>query len=424
MKNKIPTYEEALELCSYDNSPFYETKIIVQNYNISIFNYRLAQYNDFVNPIPNKPYLKGYEMRGLTFVFNNDGSIFKRYILLEKFFNINQVEESLYSVVKNYKIKYINNKEDGSIATFIKLPNGEIIGKSKLGFDNMQANAINDIYKNNSYIKTFVNWSLDNDIIPIFEYVGPNNKIVLQYYNEELILTRLRKNSTGEYLNINEYLDKIDNIKIAVYENNDKSWEELIEFISNQTNKEGSVITAEDNNGNIRLYKIKTLEYLSLHGLLTEDLYKENMIISYILDDTIDDILSKIPQTEIDALNRINKIIYIVKKEINDKVIDIEISYNNFIKSGLSRKDYAISNRKSNPNFSFIMNLLNAEDLKKLSEEEILEIYGTFDKYEKRLNKLTIYEMVKEVIRSNTNKLQIAREWLKEKDPKLQFNED
>jgi hypothetical protein len=32
--NKIPTYKEAVELCSFPESPFYESKMIVDGYNI------------------------------------------------------------------------------------------------------------------------------------------------------------------------------------------------------------------------------------------------------------------------------------------------------------------------------------------------------------------------------------------------------
>ena len=83
----LPSYEEAVELCQYPESPFYETKTEVDGFPVSIFNYRLAQYSDFNTPIESKPELTGFEMRGLTFVFNQDGSLYKRYLLLDKFFN-------------------------------------------------------------------------------------------------------------------------------------------------------------------------------------------------------------------------------------------------------------------------------------------------------------------------------------------------
>jgi RNA ligase len=248
-QNAIPTYEQAVELCSGEEAPFYESKMVVDGFNVSVFNYRLAQYKDFANPIPEKPELKGYEMRGLTFVFNEDGSLFNRYVLLEKFFNLNQVPDSLYSVVKNYKIKFVNNKEDGSIASFVKLPNGKVIGKSKMGFDNDQADGINRVYKTNKEVKSLVDWTLDNNIVPVFEYVAPNNRIVLRYPSEELILLRLRDNVTGKHIDIRDHLDKVGTIRVAPFEDEIKDLDQLIELTATQVDKEGSIVTCEDEHG-------------------------------------------------------------------------------------------------------------------------------------------------------------------------------
>jgi T4 RnlA family RNA ligase len=426
MNNKkyIPTYEEAQELCSYSESPFYETKLLVDGFNISLFNYRLASYKDFKSPLRFKQKTStAFEMRGLTFVFNLDGSLFKRYVLLEKFFNLNQVPESLYSVVKNYKIKFINNKEDGSIASFIKLPNGKVVGRSKMGFDNDQANGINRIYRTNTDVKNFVDWALDNDIVPIFEYVSASNRIVLRYQTEELILLRLRDNKTGKHIDIRDNLDKVGNIRIAPFEDEIKDLDQLIELTATQVDKEGSIVTCEDENGHDFFFKLKTPWYMSLHGLLSEDIYREHIIINYILDDKIDDILGQIPEDEKEAHIRINKIISIVKKSISDKVSEIEKYYDDFIKSGISKKDYAIKHRVGNPNFGFVMNMVKANDLRKMSKEEILDIYDNMTDYEKSLKRCEPYEMAKEWIRDMTKRLNLSREWLKKKDPTLFFQE-
>jgi RNA ligase len=425
MNNKkyIPTYEEAQELCSYSESPFYETKLLVDGFNISLFNYRLASYKDFKSPLRFKQKTStAFEMRGLTFVFNLDGSLFKRYVLLEKFFNLNQVPESLYSVVKNYKIKFIYNKEDGSIASFIKLPNGKVVGRSKMGFDNDQANGINRIYRTNTDVKNFVDWALDNDITPIFEFVAPNNRIVLRYPGEELILLRLR-DLDGKHIDIRDYLDKVGNIRIAPFEDEIKDLDQLIELTATQVDKEGSIVTCEDENGHDFFFKIKTPWYCERHGLLSEDIYREHIIIGYILDDKIDDILGQIPEDEKEAHIRINKIISIVKKSISDKVSEIEKYYDDFIKSGISKKDYAIKHRVGNSNFGFVMNMVKANDLRKMSKEEILDIYDNMTDYEKSLKRCEPYEMAKEWIRDMTKRLNLSREWLEKKDPTLFFQE-
>ena len=422
-QNAIPTYEQALELCSGEDAPFYESKIVVDGFNVSVFNYRLAQYKDFDNPIPEKPELKGYEMRGLTFVFNEDGSLFNRYVLLEKFFNLNQVPESLYSVVKNYKIKFVNNKEDGSIASFVKLPNGKVIGKSKMGFDNDQADGINRVYKTNKEIKSLVDWALDNNIVPVFEYVAPNNRIVLRYPSEELILLRLRDNVTGKHIDIRDHLDKVGSIRVAPFEDEIKDLDHLIELNATQVDKEGSIVTCEDEMGRDFFFKIKTPWYMSLHGLLTDDLYREHIIIGYILDDKIDDILGQIPEDEKEAHIRINKIIDIVKKSISDKVSEIEKDYRQYVSMNISKKDYAINHRKNNPNFGFVMNMVKADDLKKMSKEEILDIYDNMEDYEKSLQRCEPYEMAKMWLRDLTKRLNLSREWLQTKDKTLFFKD-
>jgi T4 RnlA family RNA ligase len=422
-QNAIPTYEQAVELCSGEEAPFYESKMVVNGFNVSVFNYRLAQYKDFSNPIPDKPELKGYEMRGLTFVFNEDGSLFNRYVLLEKFFNLNQVPESLYSVVKNYKIKFVNNKEDGSIASFVKLPNGKVVGKSKMGFDNDQADGINRVYKTNKEVKSLVDWALNNNIVPIFEYVAPNNRIVLRYPSEELILLRLRDNITGKHIDIRDHLDKVGSIRVAPFEDEIHDLDKLIELTATQVDKEGSIVTCEDEHGRDFFFKLKTPWYCERHGLLTEDLYREHIIIGYILDDKIDDILGQVPEDEKEAHIRINKIINIVKKAVNDKSIEIEKSYQDYIKSGMSRKDYALLPRKANPNFGFVMAMVKADDMRKMSKEQIINYYKSMEAYEKSLQRCEPYEMAKDWLRDLTKRLAISREWLQTKDKTLFFQD-
>ncbi len=414
----LPSYEEAVELCSYEESPFYETKIEVDGFPVSIFNYRLAQYSDFNEPIKSKPELKAFEMRGLTFVFNKDGSLYKRFVLLEKFFNLNQVPDSMYSVVKNYKIRYVNNKEDGSIASFVKLPNGKVVGKSKMGFDNDQANGINKIYKTNPDVKSFVDWALDNDIVPIFEYVAPHNRIVLRYPEEELILLRLRDLNTGNHIDIKDHLDKIGSIKIAPFEDDD-TLDGLIEKSKTEAEREGWIVQFD----NDHMVKIKTDWYCQRHGLLTNDIYREHIIIGYILDDKIDDILGQIPEDEKEAHLRIQKIISIVKRTLNKKVAEIQSAYNDFVKSGSDKKDYALNHRIGNENFPFVMNMDKAEKLKVMSKEEILDIYDDMESYERALKRCQPYEMAVEWLRDRTKRLEIAREWLEKQDPTLFFRD-
>jgi T4 RnlA family RNA ligase len=408
----IPSYSDALELSSRTDV-FYESKTIIDDFTISTFNYRLAQFSDFENPIEGSE-LNGYEMRGITYVFNTDGSLFNRHILLDKFFNLNQVESSVYSVVKDFKIRSIHNKEDGSVASFVKLPNGRVLGKSKMSFDSDQAVGINRIYNTNADVKNFVDWTLDNGIDAVFEYVSPMNRIVLRYLQEELILLRMRDNKTGEYLDLNKYLDKIGSIKIAPFETG--TLDELIERSKIEIDKEGWIVLFE----NGVMIKLKTEWYFLLHNLLTEDVTRENVLIDYILKDEIDDVISQIPEDEKELHERIGKIISIVRKEISKRIVDINKSYDNYLNVG-SRKEYALQFRKKDVNFGEVMQLVKAEELKKLSIYEIIEIYESYEKFEAVIESCDIYELAKAWVSKETNKLLIAREWLSKLDKTLIF---
>jgi T4 RnlA family RNA ligase len=340
------------------------------------------------------------EMRGLTFVFNEDGSLFKRYLLLHKFFNLNQVEESQYSLLKSLKVKSVYNKEDGSVASFVRLPNGTVLGKSKMSFDSEQAAGMNRLYKSNDDLKRFVDWTLDNDYTAIFEYVAPHNRIVLRYLNEELILLRLRDNKTGEYLHLSDFKNQIGSIKTT--SSFQYSLDELIDLAKTEEDREGWIIQFE----NDLFIKIKTYWYCERHGLLTCDLYREHILVKYILDEKIDDILGQIPEEEFEAHERIDKIIDVVKHAVSKKASEIINSYNDFLKCGdgkdwegdlrlqLMRKSYAQTYRKD-PNFGYVMSL---------SKERADE-----------------YELAKDWVSDQCRKLLVTREFLKERDTSLFF---
>jgi len=388
------TYRQAVDLTKLSEDTFYESKFIVDNYNISIFNYRLAQYSDFRDN-------SAFEARGITYVFNSDGSLYKRYLLLHKFFNLNQVENTQYSLVKDLEIKSVSNKEDGSVASFIRLPNGRVLAKSKMSFESDQAVGMMRLYNSNKELRDFVNWTLDNDIVAIFEYVAPQNRIVLRYSNEELILLRLRDNNTGEYLNISDYSDKIGSIRVAP--SYVATLDELIDLAKSVEDKEGWVV--EFSNG--LFLKIKTSWYVSLHGLLNDDLYREHILVKYILDDKIDDVLGQIPEEEFEAHERIEKIVSIVKHSITEKVEDILKSYDLFLEGGvgrdwdgdlrlqLMRKTFALKYRKDR-NFGYVMSLSKGAD---------------------------VYDLAKDWLFDMTKRLVISREFLKSKDPSLFFKD-
>jgi T4 RnlA family RNA ligase len=397
---RIPTYQEAValtvgkryvaEIDQYLDAAFYEAKLVVDGYRVSVFNYRLAGNADFRDN-------DAYEMRGLTYVFDHDGT-YKSYRLLHKFFNLNQVEESQYSVVKDRKVKSVYSKEDGSVGSFIRLPNGRVFAKSKMSFESDQAMGILSIYESNEEIKSFVDWSLDNDLVAVFEYVAPHNRIVLRYTEEELILLRLRDNKTGEYLNLDDYKERIGSIRTAV--KYDYTLDELVEMSMSVEDMEGWVVDLDG-----LFVKMKTKWYFDRHGLLTEDLYRENRLIAYILDEQIDDVLAQIPEDEKESHARIERLIVAVTKEVDRRVVSVMADYDVYltmsdgfdwdksVREGLMRKRYAQLHKKSE-NFGAVMSMVQGKD---------------------------VYDIVKDKLAKETYRLENARKLLSGLDPDLSY---
>jgi len=230
-----------------------------------------------------------------------------------------------------------------------------------------------------------------------------------------LILLRLRDNKTGVHIDIKEHLDKIGSIRIAPFED-DKTLDDLIELSKTEIDKEGWIVQSDEGD-----FKIKTQWYTERHGLLTDDIYREHIIIGFILDDKIDDVLGQIPEDEKEAHTRINKIISIIKNKLSEKEKEIIGYYDKFVKSGLSKKEYALKYRKEYA-FPFVMSLAKQEEFKKMTKEEIFSIYDNISDYESAISRLEPFELAKREIRSKTSRLLIAREWLYKIDHSLNFN--
>jgi hypothetical protein len=192
LKSYNLTYNEALELVDfYNNNQFYKTETIIDNYKVVTFNYFLCDYNIFSNPLKDKPYINAFDMRGLTFIFNEDDSLFRKYSMLSKFFNIGQVESTQLNILKTKEIDNVHVKEDGSLIGFMKLPNGKLMCKTNGGFNNEQSIRAMEIIENNKSLKEYILEATEIGT-PLFEYVSFDNQIVLKYNKRELKYLGLR----------------------------------------------------------------------------------------------------------------------------------------------------------------------------------------------------------------------------------------
>lgn len=312
----------------------------------------------------NNPEITAQELRGLTYVWNTDGSLFSHYLLMDKFFNLNQSECSSYNVLKNKKIKEIAYKEDGSIVSFIKLPNDKIIAKTKASFEADQAIQSQKIFEENIAIQNLVTYCLNNNIVPIFEFVSPTNRVVLKYDKTDLVLIKLRNNLTGQYIstkNIPEELIK-DITIVKTFDN--YTLNDLIKKSETDKGYEGFVITFEDD----KMIKLKLLDYIALHNLHTEEIHREDSLIYLVINEQIDDVICQLDETD-ERRQLIYEIIDVVNHYINRQYSatkDLLSLYNGDIKT------FYITNSKS-PQIYYAMRVINhGHDLLHVINDKIL----------------------------------------------------
>jgi RNA ligase len=216
---------------------------------------------------------------------------------------------------------------------------------------------------------------MDEDIVPIFEYVSPTNRIVVPYANTKLILLRMRDNKTGEYLNINDFAHKLDGISVAA-SLGEHTLDSIKEVVVKMVGKEGVIVQFE----NGKMIKIKSPWYSERHKLFTEDLNRENTLIGLIVDETIDDVLSQIEEPTKKA--EIEKTIEIVNKEIGRMAHQVDELMSNY--KG-DRKDFAIKFNK-HIMFPIAMGIISGKDK---------------------------VDSIKQRIKIDTKNLMQAREWMK-----------
>lgn len=381
MKFYLPTREECQTIIQ-NSEAFYCAERVIEGQKVEMYDYRLASLSDFQDN-------NAFELRGITFVYDEETSTWERHILMNKFFNINQTEGWMYDDVKDKKIDRVQNKEDGSVVSFVKFKNGKIRAKSKMSFESEQAVMAQELFDKNKRFHDFIEICLYHDYTPIFELVGPDNQIVLEYHETKLLLLQIRHNDTGKYMNEIAMMNLADTYHVEYAEDFGDSMKNLGDLLArkeiDQSDIEGWVVTFKDG----QMAKIKTDKYLSLHGLIGPDAFRENLLVKTILDGNIDDVISAlVPGIKKDRIIELDEL---VTHKFNHLVVEFkELRRKYFQDFKEVRKDFAIKHSKDEL-FGAVMKTLKT-DYKEVEQ--------------------TAERMVSEYIERKTNSLGDAKKWI------------
>ena len=233
------------------------------------------------------------ECRGLIFDTATGKLISRPY---HKFFNVGERAETQYENI-DWSIPHVMlDKLDGSMIRPIPTPEGFRLG-TKAGVTDVAMNVEVFIGDKPEYSKC-INSSIACGLTPIFEWVSRKNRIVVYYPEDNLILTAIRDNRSGNYISYSTLVETAKNYNIpcvkalSLGSNMD---ENQIDCIRLWDDGEGVVIRFD----NGHMVKVKADEYILRHRS-KEQINSEKNVIQIILNDSVDDMIPLL--TENDAI--------------------------------------------------------------------------------------------------------------------------
>lgn len=180
-----------------------------------------------------------------------------------KFFNVGELDETDEEGLDIGDGGYtVLEKLDGApFAAFMLKGNVEFSSKTGINKKCAQIKKLVEAEGNERYV-SFSAHCISKGLTPIFEYVGPKEKRVVQYNQERLVLTALREMSTGRYVSYEEMLKASGEHEIACVRNVPSKAATVAE-LKKELNRldekiEGYVLRLK----NGQMYKIKSQFYL------------------------------------------------------------------------------------------------------------------------------------------------------------------
>lgn len=296
MKNNFPKIEKIEDVLPAIENKAEFIHAVKSTY--QVINYVVSKSDTFENPneegISEEEALFRQlrrECRGL--IFGVDGKIISRRY--HKFFNLNEKEETLLENVDFSQPHIITTKLDGSMITPLTL-NGEVHWATKMGLTDISSYAEKFVSESESHYKEFANFMNFNEMTPIFEFCSRKNKIVIDYPEDSMKLTSVRKNVTGEYLNYQVMTNIANYWKVPCVKTIDYNLgiESLLEEFKTAEGEEGIVVNFNDG----QKIKLKTDWYVKIHRA-KDIISRENDIAYMILNNEIDDLKSLLPKDEL-----------------------------------------------------------------------------------------------------------------------------
>ena len=247
----------------------------------------------------------------------------------DKFFNVNEVSDTKEEVVKerlkNNRYLYVTDKKDGSTIIVSKYKGTPLITTNG-SFDNEQIDWAKKMFAK-KYPK-FLS-ELKDGFTYIFELIHPENRIVIDYGNEEaLYMLSIREIKTKEMLSIDEIHSVADYFGFPypeVFSFN--KLDDIIYLAHNMkgANKEGWVLRIGAADGNEYMLKIKLDEYFEMHSAF--DRIKLSFVYRHLIDNDLDDFIAIANDEQRKKIDEKLSVIQTIRDKIKSDIAELANEY-------------------------------------------------------------------------------------------------
>ena len=271
------------------------------------------------------------ECRGLIFETETGKLISRPY---HKFFNVGEREETTLNKVNLYEPHVVLEKLDGSMIRPIPTKEGFRLA-TKAGITDVAMNVEVFIADKPQYA-LFINMCISQDATPIFEWVSRKNRIVIDYPEDNLILTAIRYNTGGLYWNYCVMQNCATEYNIPVVKAIDGLAVQNIELFVKQVREwddgEGVVIRFDTGH----MVKIKADDYVLRHRS-KDAINQEKNVLQTILDDTVDDLVPLLTPEDAHRVQAFQNAFWMAVEDVGTNVHDLYRGIDN----GQDQKEFA-----------------------------------------------------------------------------------
>lgn len=310
------------------------------------------------------------ECRGIIFDIN--GNIMSRPF--HKFFNVNERLETMSYYIDMTQPHVIMEKMDGSMVRPVRM-NGMLRLATKMGVTEIAEEAEKLLTDEQ---RDWLDQVMLSGVTPIFEYIAPTNKIVIEYGEPKLVLLAMRNNESGNYYMPHQSPFEI----VPMYGSVDGGLDEYIARARVMQGREGDIIRF----ANGQMLKIKNDWYVRIHK--TKDLIRtERNIADIIVNEQLDDILPLLDATDLEIVRAYEKRFDAALENVLGRLEGL-VTLARVLHGGV-KKDVAINfipNLVNREDSSFIFSALDGKELRPLVIAKIKAAVGNGPKYEAMMN--------------------------------------